>query len=122
MPRGDGTGPNGLGPMTGRGLGYCAGYDSPGFTKGAGMGMGWGRGRGFGRGMAWGRGGRWGWGVAPVAPAYPGYVAPAAVQAPVENVEFLKAQKNALEAQLTNLQVALEQLANKIKDLEAKKE
>ncbi|MFP4117096.1 MAG: DUF5320 domain-containing protein [Candidatus Aenigmatarchaeota archaeon] len=35
MPRGDGTGPRGQGPRTGRGLGYCAGYDSPGFTKGA---------------------------------------------------------------------------------------
>jgi hypothetical protein len=23
MPRGDGTGPNGMGPMTGRGLGVC---------------------------------------------------------------------------------------------------
>jgi len=26
MPRGDGTGPWGLGPMTGRAAGYCAGY------------------------------------------------------------------------------------------------
>ncbi|NLG83887.1 MAG: DUF5320 domain-containing protein, partial [Firmicutes bacterium] len=25
MPRGDGTGPLGLGPMTGRAMGYCAG-------------------------------------------------------------------------------------------------
>ena len=33
MPRGDGTGPAGRGPKTGRGLGYCAGYDSPGYTK-----------------------------------------------------------------------------------------
>jgi len=33
MPRGDRTGPDGMGQMTGRGLGYCAGYDSPGFTK-----------------------------------------------------------------------------------------
>jgi len=30
MPGGDGTGPNGLGPMTGKGLGYCAGYRMPG--------------------------------------------------------------------------------------------
>lgn len=59
MPRGDGTGPEGLGPMTGRGLGYCAGYDSPGFTKGGGRGLARGRGRGIGRGLARGfRGGR----------------------------------------------------------------
>ncbi|MFW6141227.1 MAG: DUF5320 domain-containing protein [Candidatus Saliniplasma sp.] len=53
MPWGDGTGPAGYGPMTGRGLGYCAGYSSPGYTKGLPMG----RGRGFGRGRGWwGRG------------------------------------------------------------------
>lgn len=33
MPRGDKTGPNGEGPKTGRGLGYCAGSDTPGYTK-----------------------------------------------------------------------------------------
>jgi len=58
MPGGDRTGPVGYGPRTGRGLGYCSGYDSPGFTKGVprgrgGFGRGWGR--GFGRGY-WGRG------------------------------------------------------------------
>ncbi|MFP4050403.1 MAG: DUF5320 domain-containing protein [Thermoplasmata archaeon] len=63
MPRGDGTGPDGLGPMTGRALGYCAGYSSPGFTKGIGRGLGRGlargRGRGIGRGLGRGfRGGR----------------------------------------------------------------
>ena len=30
MPRGDGTGPAGFGPLTGRGAGYCAGYPVPG--------------------------------------------------------------------------------------------
>jgi hypothetical protein len=66
MPRGDRTGPSGLGPVTGRALGYCQGFDSPGFAKGAGggmgrgfvygggMGMGRGRGRGFGRGRNFG--------------------------------------------------------------------
>jgi len=34
MPFGDGTGPAGKGPKTGRGLGYCAGYKSPGYTRG----------------------------------------------------------------------------------------
>jgi hypothetical protein len=52
MPRGDRTGPLGEGPMTGRQLGYGAGYDSPGYTKGPGGG--WGRGfRGRGRGFFW---------------------------------------------------------------------
>jgi len=48
MPKGDGTGPNGQGPMTGRGLGYCAGYPMPGF-----MNCRFGRGMGRGRGFAW---------------------------------------------------------------------
>jgi len=48
MPSGDRTGPMGQGSMTGRGLGYCEGHDSPGYEKGFG-----GRGRGyrFGRRM-----------------------------------------------------------------------
>jgi hypothetical protein len=56
MPRGDGTGPAGMGPMTGRAAGYCAGYSVPGYMNpipgggGFGRGAGWfggGRGRGF---------------------------------------------------------------------------
>lgn len=52
MPRGDGTGPAGMGPMTGRAAGYCAGYPVPGYMNpigGRGY-WGWGRGRGGGRG------------------------------------------------------------------------
>jgi len=83
MPLGDGTGPAGMGPMTGRAAGFCAGYPVPGYMNpavggagfygggvpavgpyGAGYGMpygGWGnpwlrRGFGFGRGFARGRG------------------------------------------------------------------
>ncbi len=52
MPYGDRTGPMGQGSMTGRALGFCTGYDSPGYTKGFGRGMG----RGFGFGRGWGRG------------------------------------------------------------------
>ena len=56
MPGGDRTGPEGYGSRTGRSLGYCAGYDSPGFTKGVPRGRGFGRGfRGRGRGF-WRRG------------------------------------------------------------------
>ncbi len=52
MPGGDRTGPLGMGPMTGRAAGYCAGYDMPGYMNPmAGRGYwGWGRGRGGGRG------------------------------------------------------------------------
>ena len=53
MPRGDGTGPTGLGSMTGRGAGYCAGYNAPGYANPVG-------GRGFGARGNFGGGGRGG--------------------------------------------------------------
>jgi len=40
MPFGDGTGRFGRGPFTGRGMGFCAGYDRPGYAN-------WGMGRRF---------------------------------------------------------------------------
>ncbi len=56
MPGGDRTGPMGLGPMTGRAVGFCAGYPVPGYMNPVG-GRGFlGRGRGFGM-----RGGGRGW-------------------------------------------------------------
>ena len=60
MPAGDKTGPMGQGPMTGRGAGYCAGFQVPGFmNSGPGMGRGRGRGWGMGRGGGMGRGRGW---------------------------------------------------------------
>ena len=56
MPRGDGTGPQGLGSMTGRAAGYCAGSGTPGNPNaalGRGFGAGFGRGLGF-RGTGFG--------------------------------------------------------------------
>ena len=67
MPRGDGSGPMGMGPRTGRAAGYCAGYTVPGFmnpTLGRGLGMARGRGGGGGLGTARGRGGGGGLGMA----------------------------------------------------------
>jgi hypothetical protein len=52
MPGGDGTGPAGMGPMTGRAAGFCAGYGMPGYMNPVGGRGFFGRGRGF-----WGRGG-----------------------------------------------------------------
>ena len=40
MSGGDGTGPLGYGPRTGRGLGYCAGFSRPGYMQsGQGLGL-----------------------------------------------------------------------------------
>jgi hypothetical protein len=50
MPNLDGTGPQGRGPMTGRGQGPCNTENAPGYRSyGRGRGFGFGRGRGFGR-------------------------------------------------------------------------
>ena len=58
MPGGDRTGPRGGGPKTGRGLGYCADNDQPGWAAqrpGPALGLGYrwgGRGRCRGRGRS----------------------------------------------------------------------
>ena len=53
MPRGDRTGPLGMGPITGRGAGFCAGFKTPGYANTRfGRGMWFGLGRGYGR-MFW---------------------------------------------------------------------
>lgn len=54
MPRGDGTGPRGIGPMTGRAAGFCVNTGMPGYANtwpgrgGMGFGRGFGGNRGFG--------------------------------------------------------------------------
>ncbi|NLW23086.1 MAG: DUF5320 domain-containing protein [Tissierellia bacterium] len=48
MPRFDGTGPMGIGPMTGWGRGYCRPWAFGGRRRGLGYGYGF---RAFGRGM-----------------------------------------------------------------------
>lgn len=92
MPRGDGTGPMGIGPMTGRGVGYCLGNIMPG-NGGIGTGFcrGTGGGRGFGRMFyltgrpVWARGGN--------IPAMPGGQV-------FDEKAALKNQEESLEKQL----------------------
>ena len=123
MPAGDGTGPMGMGPMSGRAVGYCAGNPVPGYaTPMPGRGLGFGRGRGFGVGRGLGAGfrggrGRGGWGggmpyaVAPAAP----YVAPAFVP-PTASQE-----RDALQSQIEYLEGALDGIRKRMADLETSK-
>jgi len=54
MPRGDRTGPRGMGAMTGRMAGFCARFGMPGYVNSAaGRGFGKGFGRGGGKGQTW---------------------------------------------------------------------
>jgi hypothetical protein len=111
MPRGDRTGPSGLGPGTGRAFGYCYGYDSPGFTKGPGRGMG--RGYGFGRGMGMGRGMGFGRGRY-FGPAYPGlYQSGDPWRQPMskdEEIKFLKSEADVLKRSQKDIEKRLGEL------------
>lgn len=106
MPGGDRTGPMGMGPMTGRGAGYCAGYNLPGYANPV-LGRGFGRGRGwFGRGRGRGWTGRYGYG-----PGFGfGWVNPDYSEAGsnLEEKEILDAQARQLQAQLDELHKRIE--------------
>lgn len=108
MPRGDGTGPMGYGPMTGRGAGLCAGYAVPGFMNPvAGRGFGFGRGRGFGRGF----GARnWAWAGQPAAAPAWGYGPAAAPYAPRQEADALRSQMEYLEGALGEMKQRLSEL------------
>ncbi len=108
MPRGDRTGPYGLGPMTGRGAGYCAGYDFAGFENGAYYGAhAFGRGRGFRHGGGYGRGfGRgFGYGFGQRVPR---------VEIPEE--------KQFLEERISSLKESIKVLENRLKHLNNEEE
>ncbi len=108
MPRGDRRGPNGMGPMTGRGAGFCNGNNAPGFMNNgvAGGGYGMGAGRGFGnRRMGGGYGRGYGQGSGPYNTAAPiaGYSKEAETGAIENEIAFLKNQLKAMESRLTEM-------------------
>ncbi len=111
MPRGDGTGPTGMGPMTGRAAGICAGFGVPGYMnptpeRGGGR---WGR-RGGGRG-----GGGRGWRHQYFATGVPGWARTGkAVKpgiAPETEREMLEHQLEFLQAQIGEIRKRLEAIA-----------
>ena len=118
MPRGDGTGPAGMGPMTGRAAGFCAGYSVPGFMNPVGGRGFWGRGRGGGWGRGFGRGfgraragfGYPAWGAAGYT--YAPYPAPfAQAPAPEQELVELKQQAEYFKDALDEISKRIEQLA-----------
>jgi hypothetical protein len=120
MPRGDRTGPEGTGPMTGRGAGYCAGYDVPGYMN-SGPGRGFGRGLGYG---GWGHGHGWrhwyhatglpGWARFPASPwsAAPEWGVPPAwgARTKEQEAEGLRGQAEWLQEQLNAVQHRINEL------------
>ncbi len=102
MPWGDRTGPVGAGPRTGRGLGYCNGYATPGYITG-GYGRGFGFGRGFGAGRGFGRGRGWWW----HAHAYHPYYYPPSKE---EEKQFLEAELQRLNSAVEGIKKRLDEL------------
>ncbi len=123
MPRGDGTGPAGMGPMTGRAAGYCAGYSAPGFANAIGGRGGLGRGRGgFGRGRGYPYARGYYGTPYPYAPVYPptySQYAPAYAQptAPTYVQPTTGDEKAFLQDQLVALQKDMEAIKSRINEL-----
>jgi len=114
MPAGDGTGPVGRGPMTGRAAGYCAGYQMPGYANPGGtgyergLGFGRGHGRGFGRGF-WGRGrGFWWRGYEPEP-----YYTPAPTRK--EEKTYLENMVKALDEEIKAIRERIQELSKEKK-------
>jgi len=118
MPRGDRTGPGGMGPMTGRAAGYCAGYPVPGYVN---------PGPGFGPGMGWGwRGGGRGWRNMYYATGLPGwarfgYAAPEVVS-PVYGAPTAEQEVGALKTQADLLQKQLDAINRRLEELTTQEE
>ncbi|HLI62357.1 MAG TPA: DUF5320 domain-containing protein [Terriglobales bacterium] len=112
MPFGDGTGPLGRGPRTGRGAGFCAGFGAPGSFNNWGAGL--------SRG---GRGGGRGWRNRPFGPGFPAWQgafgqpfgSPYAAPGRDEEIGALKAQAGFFERALDEIRKRIESLETKPK-------
>lgn len=107
MPGGDGTGPRGMGAMSGRGMGYCTGFGRPGWANPGYRGFGFGRkwGSGFGRGPGRGFGFAWN-GAKP----YPTFSPAPGSPDPEHEKQLLQDQATALERELQYIKNRLQEL------------
>lgn len=99
MPSGDGTGPLGQGPRTGRAAGFCAGYQAPGYAT---------PGRGF-----WCRGGRgyrfW---RTPYPAAAPQPYGPA-YKDPEDEIKYLEGAAESIKKELEAIEKRIHDLSSK---------
>ncbi len=115
MPWGDRTGPNGAGPMTGRGLGYCAGYGRPGYMN-QGFAGGW-YGRGYGRGAGYGGGG-WRWRNQYYATGQPGWARYGYGYSPVPPRPTAEQEREALSQAAEDLRAELKEIEKRLEQLQ----
>ena len=125
IPRRDGTGPAGMGTITGRAAGFCAGYPVPGYMNPVGRRGSGGRGRGGGWGHRnwycvtglprWARAGY-------DLPAWGGYVNPYAIGgAPFAPGLTAQQELDGLKAQAEYLRHSLDAIKKRIEELESQK-
>ncbi|MBN1802063.1 MAG: DUF5320 domain-containing protein [Candidatus Lokiarchaeota archaeon] len=124
MPGGDRTGPAGLGSRTGRGLGYCSGYESPGYTKAPGGfwrgGFGYGGNYPYGRGLGRGRGRRWGLrGNINYFPIPQPYIRPIEWSSE-QKITFLNQEKEYLNNEIQSLKERLDEILKEIENIDNK--
>jgi hypothetical protein len=112
MPGGDRTGPMGMGPMTGRGAGFCAGFGVPGFmNRGFGAGF-------FGRGRG-GRGGGRGWRNMFYATGLPGWMRSSPAGLAPATAEASRAERQSLQDQVETLQSQLDEVKKRLGEFQA---
>jgi len=128
MPGGDRTGPMGIGPMSGRRAGFCAGYAIPGYLNSdsefggmpvgrRGIGYGRGFGRGYGRGQGFGRG----FGQRGIAASY-GYGAAYGNSYYKDRVVSAQDEAKVLKEQVKMMQEEVNAISQRIKYLESEPE
>ncbi|MGD9974420.1 MAG: DUF5320 domain-containing protein [Desulfatirhabdiaceae bacterium] len=116
MPRGDGTGPMGTGPMTGRAAGYCSGAGAP-IARNPGYGCGFGRGMGYG-GCGYGFRNIFHATGIPGRMRFGGYPGPYGYPAPFQ--PGMGMEKQMLKQQADGLQMELDLIRKRLDEMEAK--
>ncbi len=115
MPRGDGTGPLGMGPISGRGAGYCAGYtfNNPAFENYTNKGFGWSRGFGI---SGFSHGSR-GWRHQFYATGLSGWIRGRATQGACQKLDK-DFKKKILNNRVASLQSQIDQIKKTIENIE----
>jgi hypothetical protein len=113
MPRGDGIGPMGMGSMTGRRAGYCAGRGSPGFASS-------GRGPGFGHRGRGGRGRRNMFHATGLT-GWQRTVMNAGQTPTTARAETAQTEKQSLEAGIAAMQAQLDDMKKRLAEIETSK-
>jgi hypothetical protein len=116
MPRGDRTGPLGMGPMSGRAAGYCAEFHTAGFkNRPLWQDFRFGFARNFGLGT---RGGGYGWRHMLWATGLPGWMRLGRYSAPQPNTDA-SLERQALKSQAEALQSQLDLIKKRMSEIES---